>query len=167
LATGYAIVYVGLYPDAPLTKYAWKSEGGIGTINMRVRTTDPNFHIGTYYYVTMQATQGRATISLTVTQNKEIIQLENSFTKKEQFWTNEERVKLYFFKVPINYFGVKVNIDALTEDFYPSVYLWKNNMTSRPIDFRTLQYPTIKNYTLALGDNFSTLANKKNVITMN
>lgn len=56
LATGYTIVYVGLYPDAPLTKYAWKSEGGIGTINMRVRTTDPNFHIGTYYYVTMQAT---------------------------------------------------------------------------------------------------------------
>lgn len=53
LATGYAIVYVGLYPDAPLTKYAWKAEGGIGTITMRVRTTDPNYHIGTYYYVTM------------------------------------------------------------------------------------------------------------------
>src|SRR5205085_10448795 len=79
-------------------------------------------------------------------------------------WTMEERVKLYFFKVPINFFNVKVNNDALTEDFYPSVYLWKNIMTSKPADFRTLQYPTLRNYTLALGDNFSALANKKQVI---
>ena len=77
LATGYAIVYVGLYPDQPLTMYAWSAQGGIGTITMRVRTTDPNFHLGTYYYVTMQATQGRASISLQVTQNKEISQLDN------------------------------------------------------------------------------------------
>jgi hypothetical protein len=46
-------VYVGLYPDTPLTRFAWKSEGGVGTINIRVRTTDPNFRLGTYYYVTM------------------------------------------------------------------------------------------------------------------
>lgn len=56
IATGYAIVYVGLYPDQPLTKFAWRAEGGIGTTNIRVRTVDPNFHQGTFYYVTIQAT---------------------------------------------------------------------------------------------------------------
>lgn len=75
----------------------------------------------------------------------------------------EERVKLYFFKVPLSNYTVKVNVDALSEDFYPTAYLWKNNLTSKPADFRTMQYPTLKNYTLAIGDNFSTLANKKNV----
>ena len=85
-------------------------------------------------------------------------------SKKDQFWTVEERVKLYFFKVPISNYSVKINIDALTEDFYPSAYLWKSNLTAKPADFRTLQYPTIKNYSLALGDNFSKVANQKKVI---
>jgi hypothetical protein len=52
LATGYAIVYVGLYPNQPLT-YAWSVQGGIGTMSIKVRTTDQNFHLGAYYYVTV------------------------------------------------------------------------------------------------------------------
>lgn len=85
-------------------------------------------------------------------------------SKKDLFWTNEERVKLYFFRVPLSpNFNVKINVDALTEDFYPTVYLFKNNMTAKPADFRTLQYPTVRNYSMVLGDNFSQLANQKKV----
>lgn len=66
--------------------------------------------------------------------------------------------------MPTYNFTAKINVDALTEDFYPTVYLYKNVQTSKPSDFRTLQYPSIKNYSMVLGDNFSLLANKKNVI---
>jgi hypothetical protein len=56
VASGYVIAYIGLYPDQPLTMYAWKASATIGTTQINVRTTDPNFQIGAYYYVTIQAT---------------------------------------------------------------------------------------------------------------
>lgn len=56
LATGYVNIYIGLYPDAPLTTPAWTGAGGIGTITVNVNTYDQNFYLGVYYYVTVQAT---------------------------------------------------------------------------------------------------------------
>jgi len=40
VATGKVIVYAGLYPEQPLTKYAWRAEGEIGTTSMKVRQID-------------------------------------------------------------------------------------------------------------------------------
>ncbi len=50
---GYVVVYVGIYPSEPITKYAWRGEGGNGTISVKVRSTDPQFLLATYYYVTL------------------------------------------------------------------------------------------------------------------
>lgn len=36
-------------------------------------------------------------------------------------------------------------------------------MSSKPNDFRTLTYPTIKSFTNKFGDNFSDIINKKNL----
>lgn len=40
VATGNVIVYAGLYPEQPLTKYAWRAEGGVGTTSLKVRQID-------------------------------------------------------------------------------------------------------------------------------
>jgi hypothetical protein len=74
----------------------------------------------------MQATSGRSSLSLKVNQNVEITQLESGLVSKDLFCTMEERVKLYYFKTPKSNFTAKITIDALTEDFYPSVYLNQN-----------------------------------------
>lgn len=41
ISTGSIIAYIGLYPESPLTKSAWKVEGSTGTVKLRIRTTDP------------------------------------------------------------------------------------------------------------------------------
>ena len=88
--------------------------------------------MGAFYYVTLQSGQGRTAFSLQVNQNREIKYLENGIVYKEQYWNQEEQVKLYYFQTPNwrgNYRAV-INILSLTEDFYPTVLLWKNQRTA-------------------------------------
>ena len=83
VATGYAVVYVGLYPDKPMLKYAWMAQGGVGTTSIKVRTEDPQFQIGTYYYVTMAATLGQTSLSITLSQSRTISYLTSGITIKD------------------------------------------------------------------------------------
>jgi hypothetical protein len=45
---------------------------------------------------------------------------------KDEYWTFEERVRFFY------------NMTGLTEDFYPTVLVYKNALTSTPSDVRTL-----------------------------
>ena len=75
VAVGSVNIYVGLYPEAPLTKYAYFKEAVFGTVNIRMRTTDPNFKLSAYYYVTIQSLSLRSSVTFTVKQTPELKQL--------------------------------------------------------------------------------------------
>ncbi len=62
-----------------------------------------------------------------------------------------------------NYRAV-INIQGLTEDFYPTILLKKNVRTSLVSDPDIqFTYPNIKQFDLAFGDNFHSISNQKNV----
>lgn len=74
----------------------------------------------------------------------------------------EERIKLYYFIPPTsrtNQFTATLNIQALSEDFYPMVLFYKNVLTSAPTDFTKLTYPNVKSFNYSFGDNFFSIAN--------
>ena len=52
-------------------------------------------------------------------------------------------------------FTTSITIYALTEDFYPMLYLFKNELSTAPTDFSTLTYANPSNYTVKLGTDFS------------
>ena len=81
---------------------------------------------------------------------------------KQMFWTADEHVKYYYFLAPASQtFTATFTIESLTEDFYPSLFFYRNNLTAVPTDFRTLKYPTLISYTNVLGFNFPDLLNQK------
>jgi len=63
VTTGYLIMYVGLYPNSPLNRFQWKAEGSTN-LKVYVKQTDQNFHVGSFYYITMQSGSGRTTFNL-------------------------------------------------------------------------------------------------------
>ena len=69
-------------------------------------------------------------------------------------------VKYHVFKVPgktkdgINVdYQVRLIIEGLSEHFYPMVFLKKIDMQSKPVDFTSMQFPTIIDYDLVFGEN--------------
>jgi hypothetical protein len=48
-------MYVGLDPETLPGDYLWsaKTEGSLATLS--IKTTDKNFHVGTYYYIYLAA----------------------------------------------------------------------------------------------------------------
>ena len=97
LTTGYAVVYVSRYADTYKTSYSWISQGGVGTQTISVRSTDLNFKIGTYYYITVISTNGKVAGTLRVTQQRDVNYLASGAPTKGRFWTMEEQVKYYYF----------------------------------------------------------------------
>jgi hypothetical protein len=57
---------------------------------------------------------------------------------KDEYWTFEERVRFFYFIAPQGAFKATINMTGLTEDFYPTVLVYKNALTSTPSDVRTL-----------------------------
>jgi hypothetical protein len=51
-----ADMYIGLHPEKT-NDYLWFEELGIGTKVISISTSDPNFYIGAYYYLTIQSTE--------------------------------------------------------------------------------------------------------------
>jgi len=49
------------------------------------------------------------------------------------------------------YFRVKIEVEALTEHFYPEMYLKKLELQNRPTELTSLSFPNIIYYDMVLG----------------
>jgi len=121
--------------------------------------------LGAYYYITLQSGQGRTAFTLQLNQHLTVTNLEGGLIQKQQYWDMAEQVKLYYFSVPnwIANYRVVINVQALTEQFYPIILLYKNQLTSSVSDPTQLTYPTMQSYNLSFGDQFYSSFNKNNV----
>jgi len=120
--------------------------------------------LGAYYYITLQSGQGRTAFTLQLNQHLTVTNLEGGLIQKQQYWDMAEQVKLYYFSVPnwIANYRVVINVQALTEQFYPIILLYKNQLTSSVSDPTQLTYPTMQSYNLSFGDQFYSSFNKNN-----
>jgi len=59
-------VFLGLYPDAPITRASWSMQSPVGVTSLNIKQTDANFHIGTWYYLTIQAVNAKAQVKFQV-----------------------------------------------------------------------------------------------------
>lgn len=67
------------------------------TCTLNVLTTDPNFHIGAYYYVILQSSSGQLSMNLKLNQYRQADQIQSGLSYKGTYWTTEEHVKFYYF----------------------------------------------------------------------
>lgn len=68
-------------------------------------------------------------------------------------------MKFHLFQVPGSqgsepaYFRATIRVEALTEHFYPSIYLKKLELDEIPTELTSLSYPNIVYHDIALGTN--------------
>ena len=76
-------VNIGLDPDRVDDEPLWSITQGVGSGLLEVATDDPNFHIGTYYYISIEQISETSTAgSLKVSQIPMIQYLANGVGKK-------------------------------------------------------------------------------------
>lgn len=119
VATGDLEIYIGLNPDTvDKGGHNWYASTATGRdVRIAVKTTDPSFHIATYYYVYLVSTSNAdSQIKLSLDQERSVEYLGNNFdytyslkhpifldwTMKQKFhyMTNKEEVKFHVFRVP-------------------------------------------------------------------
>lgn len=62
-----------------MTNYLAMTSGGTGTHSITVSTTDPEYHIATWYYLTIKSTLGSSSVTVNVQQTKSIDLLPNGY----------------------------------------------------------------------------------------
>lgn len=74
VAMGAVVLYVGLNPTTlGPDDHVWTTSSGGGIASLRVKSTDPSFHLATYYYVIVQATSPTdALINLSLKQQRSV-----------------------------------------------------------------------------------------------
>lgn len=180
--SGAVDMFIGLDPDSlGPDNYLWKvkSQGGVATLS--IKTTDANFHMATYYYVTMQANSFQDTLlNLNLQQQRSVEFIPNNHDstyslthgefndqilyEKYQFQSNAEHVKFHVFQVPGAskdssgnlqdvFYRTTININALTDHFYPMIYLKKIELQTQPTELSQLSFPTIDDYYIAFGED--------------
>jgi hypothetical protein len=160
VSTGNITAYISLYPDQSNTTALW-STSGKGLLSLKLKQTDPNFHINTYYYLTLISTQPNTTVSFYLSQNKRINYLDSNVFNKGLLWDYEDYVKYYVVQVPTNASAINsIMIVPTTDSFYPTVYLMRNELQSNITDFRQLRFPSTSNYTIKFGDDLSYYLNQ-------
>ena len=166
-ATGEVRANIGLDPDLIDIEPLWTITQSVGTGVLEVATDDFNFHIGTYFYVSVEQTsESSAAGSIKVSQIPMIQYLANGVGKKLQFFYDRELVKRAVFAVPSawsSYSITTLKIEKLCAHIYPAIYLKKIESDQLPDKFESLDYPSIVDYDLKFGDNFSTMVNKDSV----
>ena len=160
-------VNIGLDPDRVDDEPLWSITQGVGSGLLEVATDDPNFHIGTYYYISIEQISETSTAgSLKVSQIPMIQYLANGVGKKLQFFYDRELVKRAVFAVPqtwSSYSVTTITIQKLCAHIYPAIYLKKIESDQPPEKLELLDYPSIVDYDFKFGDNFSTMVNKDEV----
>lgn len=177
VATGDLEVYIGLNPDTvDKGGHIWFGSTATGRdVRIPVKTTDKDFHLATIYYVYLVSTsQENSQIKLSLIQERTVDYIGNNFDytysvkhpiflewtmkQKYQFRTNKEEVKFHVFRVPPpstnpGYHNVVIQIDPLTPNFYPKVFLNKIELSSLTNRIETLKYPNLVNHDIAFGEN--------------
>lgn len=137
---------------------------------MNVTSGDPNFDIGTYYYLNVyQTLSGASQVAVQYKQEKFVEILPNGIPQKFVFSVNYEKVKFFVIQVPvtssINH-KVRMNFTAIAPDhFYPSVYLnqYQSQDEPSPDDFKNLNFATIQQYQIKFGADISQVFSKTSV----
>lgn len=67
-----ADIYIGLNPE-DVGDYIWQLNMGIGTQNIKVSTSNPEFYIGAFYYVTVKALGVNVEGNIRITQRNSFV----------------------------------------------------------------------------------------------
>jgi len=114
--------------------------------------------MATWYYISIQSLKGSSISSIKIRQDRRVNVLANGYGQKFQFFTSNELVKFMIFQVPSTWsehFDTEIVVEPLGDNIYPSIYLKKIESPDTPEDFVSLPYPSIVDYDLKFGDNFS------------
>jgi len=158
VSTGDVWVYVGANPDTVCTEPKWMNRVSVGTARIDVKNTDPHFHMGTWYYICVKSMSDSALLTVKVSQLRQVELLANNYVQKFQFMSKDHLVKFLVFQVPTTWSSLSTTellIEALTPNFYPTVYVKLLEFDTMPSDFETLLYPSIIDYDLKFGENLS------------
>lgn len=124
-----------------------------------MRTDDPYFDMGTMYYLSLQNDSVDlipTTASITLSQIRTVYKIPNSVPQKFQFTSERELIKSMMFSIPRSWSTkalTTLSLEALTDDFYPSIYLNKIQLDDEPEDVETMNYPTIVDFDYKFGTN--------------
>jgi hypothetical protein len=122
-----------------------------------VTSGDPNFHLGTNYYLNVyQTNSGSSSSAVKYTQSKKVQILANGITQKFIFDVTYKRVRFFAIQVPVSSsltHKVQINITGLdSQSFYPGLYLNQHQSSSAVSDFTKLKFATVQDFQLKLGD---------------
>ena len=87
----------------------------------------------------------------------------NRVSKKLQFFFDREIVKYVVFAVPSTQSSLAKTLIAIEKncaELYPTIYLKKIEKEAQITNYESLDYPSIADHDLVLGDNFSTMLNE-------
>jgi hypothetical protein len=118
-----------------------------------IKTDDPDFMIGTYYYIEFTSLLNSALFDVSLSQNIKSQMLISGVEYKFEFSNPNEDLQFYNFLVPEGGFNVIIDVKQITDDFYPQLYLRKNEVSINDEDelYGVLVYPTIYIHDYAFG----------------
>ena len=153
LQTGFVDMVVGLSPERIESNFLWKSQGGIGTVSIKVSQAEENFYAGTFYFVHIRSRQGSSSLQLQIEQDQRVTELVDGVTVKDQFMTIGEQVKFYAFKLPSQRsYSMDIKVNPLSPYFVPLVFVEQVTQVQAINDFGKLVYPTIVDFDQVYGN---------------
>jgi hypothetical protein len=158
VSIGVVLVQVSKDPEQVNFDPIWDMQQDVGQGKISIGKDDPRFHMATWYYISIQSLQGSAIASVRINRQRLVSVLANNYPHKFQYYSAHEIVKFMVFEVPSdwsNYFETTIEVQPLSDNIYPSLYLRKIELQDVPERFEDLEYPNIVDYDLKFGDNFS------------
>lgn len=166
MASSKADMYIGLYPERT-SDYVWFQPLTIGTRELDIASSDPNFFIGAYYYLTILSTESKARGYIQIFQDREISSLVDGVIRKDNYWTNSELVKFYVFEFPYSKteesYDLTLSISSLSPEFHPLILVNQLEFTKQQTDYSTFMFPTVERFETAFGDEVITTMDKTSV----
>ena len=127
--------------------------------------------MGTQYFIRVAQTDENGAVgSLKLSQMRKVKFMANAVSTKLQFTYDRELVKYAIFKLPASwstYSITSIVCEKLSSHVYPTLYLKKIELENEPEKFESLDYPSIVDYDLVFGENFSTILNEEKVSRLN
>jgi hypothetical protein len=122
-----------------------------GTHYINVTSGDPNFHIGTNYFLNVyQTNKGSSSSAIKYLQTKKVQTLANGIAQKFMFDVTYKRVQFFAIQIPVSSslsHKVQINITGLdNQSFYPGLYLNQYQSSSAVSDFTNLKFATVQDF---------------------
>ena len=152
---GQVRVSISLDPDNIMGNAIWSlTLNGLGGV-INVPADDPNFQLGTFYYIAVEQQSDRASSGkLDLNQVLYIEYLANGVESKLQFSYDLEIVKLALFAIPYTWSvhsKTLIEFEPLSDHVYPSIYLKKIDFSKMPDNLVNVVFPTLNDYDLSFG----------------